>query len=50
MAGICASLFFLGSSVTGNVIGNLEKSSGIWTGIILFITGLAGVAWYFKRK
>jgi hypothetical protein len=49
--GLASSFFLLGSSVTGNAIGNLGKSSGSWLGIILLVIGLiAGFFWLKNRK
>ncbi|MDP4039874.1 MAG: hypothetical protein Q8P57_04830 [Candidatus Pacearchaeota archaeon] len=45
-----SSFFFLGSGVTGNVVGNLNNNSGNHVGIILFLIGLVGIVGYFKRK
>jgi len=50
VGGFLGSLFFLGSNVTGNAIGNLSKNSGSGIGIILFLIGLAGVFFYFRKK
>ena len=50
IGGFLGSIFFLGSSVTGNAIGNLGKSSGSWLGMVLFLVGIAGVFWYFRSK
>ena len=50
IGGLLSSFFLLGSSVTGNAIGNLGKSSGSWLGIGLFLVGIAGVFWYFRSK
>jgi len=50
IAGIGASLFFLGSSVTGNAIGNLNTTSGNWIGIVLLLIGIVGAFWYFHKK
>ena len=37
---LIGSLFFLGSNITGNIIGNLTKTNSNWTGIILLSIGL----------
>ncbi|MBU3913704.1 MAG: hypothetical protein KKE50_06445 [Nanoarchaeota archaeon] len=50
IGGLLSSFFFLGSSVTGNAIGSLGKSSGSWLGLVLFLVGIAGVFWYFRSK
>ncbi|MBS3072237.1 hypothetical protein J4477_00175 [Candidatus Pacearchaeota archaeon] len=41
--GLLASLFFLSTNLTGNVIGNLSRTGANWVGGILFVLGLAGV-------
>lgn len=48
--GLVSSFFFLGSSVTGNSIGSLGKSSGSWFGIGLFLVGIAGAVFWFRSK
>jgi hypothetical protein len=51
IAGILSSFFFLGSSITGNAIGNISKTSGSWLGIGLLVLGLiAGFFWLKNRK
>jgi hypothetical protein len=51
ISGILGSIFFLGSSVTGNAIGNIGRSSGSWLGIGLLAIGLiAGFFWLKNRK
>ena len=42
------NLVFNGVSLTGNVIGNSTTSNLI--GIILFLIGIIGAFFYFKRK
>jgi hypothetical protein len=46
--GLIGSILFLSSNLTGNVIGKSTDSSII--GVILFLMGLAGAFFYFKRK
>jgi len=51
IAGLVSSFFLLGSSVTGNAIGNLGKSSSSWLGLVLLAIGLiAGFFWLKNRK
>jgi hypothetical protein len=51
ISGILGSIFFLGSSVTGNAIGNIGRSSGSWLGIVLLVIGLiVGFFWLKNRK
>jgi F0F1-type ATP synthase assembly protein I len=51
IGGFLGSIFFLGSSVTGNAIGNLGKSSSSWLGIGLLVIGLiAGFFWLKNRN
>ena len=45
-----ASLFFLSSNLTGNVIGNMSQTSSNWVGGVLFIIGLVGAFLYFRNK
>jgi hypothetical protein len=45
-----SSLFFLGSGITGNAVGNLNNNSGNYIGILLFLTGLGGIVWYFRKR
>jgi len=47
---LIASLFFLSSNITGNVIGNLTKNSSNIIGLILLIVGLIGLLVYFKKR
>jgi len=50
IGGFVASLFFMASNFTGNVIGNLNSDSTSAIGIILFLVGMVGTFFYFKRK
>jgi hypothetical protein len=50
IAGLVSSFFFLGSSVTGNAIGSISRSSGSWIGIGLLLVGIAGALVYFRSK
>jgi hypothetical protein len=50
IAGLVSSFFFLGSSITGNAIGNISRSSGSWLGICLFLVGIAGALFWFRSK
>jgi|TARA_Y100000310_G_scaffold21744_1_gene20985 hypothetical protein len=45
-----ASLFFLSTNITGNVIGNLNQIGSNWIGGVLFVLGIVGSFIYFKRK
>ncbi len=45
-----ASIFFLSSSLTGNVIGDLNQTSSSWIGGVLFIIGAGGAFTYLKRR
>jgi len=47
--GILGGIFFLSPNITGNVIGN-SSSTGNMAGIVLFVLGLVGALFYFKRK
>ena len=40
----------LSSNITGNVVGNLNQTSSNWIGGILFIVGLFGVFFYFRKR
>lgn len=46
---LVSSIFFLYSNMTGNVIG-INKTSSNWIGGILFVIGLVGAFFYFKKK
>lgn len=46
---VLAGIFLLSPNLTGNVIGNIAKSSGNILGGILFILGIVGVFFTFKR-
>jgi len=50
IASLLGSLFFIASNFTGNVIGNLNSNSTSAIGIILFLVGLIGTFFYFRRK
>jgi len=45
-----ASLLFLSSNITGNVIGNLNQPSSNLIGGVLFLIGLMEAFFYFKRR
>jgi len=46
---VIAGIFFLSPNLTGNVIGNMAKSSGNILGGVLFILGIVG-AFFILRK
>lgn len=46
---IFAGIFFLSPNLTGNVIGNIAKNSGNILGGILFILGIVGAFFTFKK-
>lgn len=48
--GIGASIFFIGSNLTGNAIANMSSSATNIIGTILFLVGIAGAFFYFKGK
>jgi hypothetical protein len=48
--GLGSSVFFLGSSITGNVIGSSNMSSGSLIGSILFFVGILGVFLCFHKE
>lgn len=50
IAGVLSGLFFLSPNITGNAIANGSQSSGSWSGIILFLIGIAGLFFYFRKK
>lgn len=50
IAGICSSLFFLSSSLTGNAVSSLNQAHSNWIGGVLFVIGIIGAFAYFKRK
>lgn len=50
ITGIMGGIFFLSSNLTGNVVGNLNQSSSNFIGIGLFLVGLVGALYYFKKK
>ncbi len=50
IAGFIGSIFFLSPNFNGNVVGNLAVNSSNVIGGILFIVGLIGALFYFKRK
>jgi len=45
---LLASLFFLSSSITGNVVGNFSKFSFNFLGIFLFFASLVGLLFHLK--
>ena len=47
---ILAGLIFLSSNITGNVIGNMANSTSNWVGGVLFIIGLIGTFFYFRKR
>ena len=49
LIGFLGGIFFFSPNITGNVIGNLNKVSTNWIGVVLLIIGLSGL-WYFKNK
>lgn len=50
ISGILASIFFLSSNITGNVIGNMTHLTSNLIGGILFVIGVAGTFFYFKKR
>ena len=50
IVGILGGLFLLSSNMTGNVIGNLNKTFSNLFGAILFAIGLFGIFSYLKNK
>lgn len=50
ISGLSSGLFFFGSNITGNVIGNMSRSSVSLIGTGLFLFGIVGVFIYFKTK
>ncbi len=48
--GLISSIFFFSSNVTGNVIGNLTNSTSNIIGAALFLIGIVGAFFYFRRK
>lgn len=48
--GFIACLIFLSSNLTGNVIGNLSTSASNNLAIVLFLVGVAGAFFYFRRR
>ncbi len=48
--GLSAGIFFLSSNITGNVIGNLTQTSSNIIGVILFVVGIVGAFFYFRRR
>ena len=47
--GIVGGLIFLAPTLTANVVGNLTNSTSSWIGGILFVLGIVGAFFYFKR-
>ena len=47
---LLSSIFFLSSTFTGNVIGNLTKTNSNLIGVILFILGIIGLFAFTKNK
>ena len=50
ISGILASIFFLSSNLTGNVISNMTNLTSNLIGGILFIIGIAGAFFYFRKR
>ena len=48
--GLFGAIFFLSSNITGNVIGNLTQSSSNLFGAVLFLVGIVGAIFYFRKK
>ena len=48
--GFGASIFFLSSNVTGNVVGNLTQNTSNAIGAVLFCVGLIAGLFYFRGK
>jgi len=49
-ASIIGALFFLSPNLTGNIIGNLTKNNSNIMGLVLFVLGLIGFLFYFRKK
>jgi len=47
---LLGSLFFIGSSLTGNAIGSLSKNSSSMTGVLLFFLGIINTFIYLRKK
>jgi len=50
VVGFLGSLFFIGSSATGNAIANLSNTTSNFIGAGLFLFGIVGALFYFKSK
>ncbi len=50
LIGIVGGLSFLSPNITGNVLGGIAQNTSNWVGGILFIFGLVGSFYYFKKK
>jgi|SRR3989344_2243032 len=50
MGSLLVSILFLSNSITSNVIGDNIISTSNWIGAILFLVGIVGAFFYFKRK
>lgn len=50
IVGVFSGLFFLSSTITGNVIGSLNTSTSNIIGAVLILVGLVGAFLYFRRK
>lgn len=50
MGGIAGALIFLSPALTGNIVGNVGNSTSSWIGGCLFILGLGGALFYFRKK
>jgi hypothetical protein len=50
IVGFLSSLFFIGSSVTGNAIADLTSTTSNFIGAGLFLIGIVGALFYFKSK
>jgi pilus assembly protein TadC len=48
--GIIIGLFFLSSNLTGNVVSSLSQAYSNIIGIALFLIGLVGAFFYFKKE
>ncbi|MBI2047043.1 hypothetical protein HYT26_02675 [Candidatus Pacearchaeota archaeon] len=48
--GLLGSIFFLSANLTGNVISNLSLKTSNMIGVVLFLVGVVGGLFYFRRK
>ena len=48
--GLVSGLFFLSNNFTGNVIGSLNQTSSNIIGAALFLVGIVGAFFYFRRR